>query len=50
MVHQLENLISFKMVYYKPYLVSILDLDDFFIDLKIAIFYSELKEWNGRVG
>ena len=38
MVHQLENLISFKMVYYKPYLVSILDLDDFFIDLKIAIF------------
>ena len=30
MIHQLENLISFKMVYYKPYLVSILDLDDFF--------------------
>ena len=27
MIHQLENLISFKMVYYKPYLVSVLDLD-----------------------
>ena len=40
MIHQLENLISFKMVYNKPYLVSILDLDDFFFqsDLKIAIF------------
>ena len=30
MIHQLENLISFEMVYYKPYLVSITDLDDFF--------------------
>ena len=39
MIHQLENLISFKTVYYKPYLVSILDLDDFFLsDLKITIF------------
>ena len=32
--------ISFQMVYYKPYLVSVLDLDEFFLkgDLKIAIF------------
>ena len=31
MIHQLENLISFKMVYKQAiYLVSILDLDDFF--------------------
>ena len=32
--------ISFQMVYYKQYLVSVLDLDEFFLksDLKIAIF------------
>ena len=30
MIHQLEHLISFKMVYYKPYFVSILDYNDFF--------------------
>ena len=32
--------ISYQMIYYKPYLVSVLDLDEFFLksDLKIAVF------------
>ena len=40
MICLIENLISFKMIYDKPYLGTILDLDYFFFlnDLKISIF------------
>ena len=31
MVYPMENLIGFKMTYDKPYLVAILNLDEFFI-------------------
>ena len=49
MIHQLENLISFKMVYYKPYLVSILDLDDFFVKVtsKLSFLLREFCQIKG---
>ena len=43
MAHQLENLISFKMVYYKPYLVSILDLDYFLLLTSKLLFLLRVK-------
>ena len=39
MIHLLENLSSFKMVYYKPYLVSILDLDDSFFKVTSKLLF-----------
>ena len=38
MICLIENLITFKMIYDKPNLVTILDLDDFFNDLKTSLF------------